>query len=161
MNLFVIVALLVSVVDRLPAEDISCMAVCQQLVDLEESSPDLFGPKIVLPIVASPPPAVVPHSPLGGDWRGLITTHFQPQDIDRALAVIWCESRGDPSAKNPTSTATGLWQHLRTYWEGRSTAAGIPGASIWDPEASTIVAAWLVYEGGGWSHWNPSKGCWQ
>ena len=32
--------------------------------------------------------------------------------------------------------------------------------SITDPDANIAVAAWLVYEGGGWRHWSPSAHCW-
>jgi hypothetical protein len=46
-----------------------------------------------------------------------------------------------------------LFQHLASAWEARSEAAGIAGASIWDPEANVAVAAWLFYEGGGKRHW--------
>lgn len=98
-------------------------------------------------------PGVGATSSSAEEWRWLVELHFAPGDVDKGLRVIWCESRGDPSAKNPSSTASGLWQHLATYWESRSAAAGISGASIWDPEASTIVAAWLVYSNGGWGHW--------
>lgn len=88
-------------------------------------------------------------------WRPLVAAYFPASMVDYALAVIWCESRGDPTADNPTSSAAGLFQHLGRYWSERSAAAGVPGASIYDPEASTIVAAWLVLEapGGGWHHW--------
>ena len=97
-------------------------------------------------------------------WRRLFERLFEPEDVETALRVVNCESRGDPEAKNPRSSASGLWQHLARYWGptwnrqrlpggNRAARAGIPGASIWDPEASTIVAAWLVYEAGGWIHW--------
>ena len=88
-----------------------------------------------------------------GDWRPLVSRYFAAADVDKALRVIYCESRNLPTAKNPNSSASGLWQHLGRYWSSRSAAAGIPGASIWDPEASTIVAAYLVYQDTGWGHW--------
>lgn len=93
-------------------------------------------------------------------WRPLVATYFAPEDVSRALSVISCESSGDPNAKNPTSSARGLFQHLGRFWPERSVKAGVPGADIFDPVANTIVASWLVYEGGGWSHWNPSRYCW-
>lgn len=88
-------------------------------------------------------------------WRPLVAAHFPANQVDYALAVIWCESKGVPTAKNPSSSASGLFQHLARYWPERSAAAGIPGADIFDPTASTIVAAWLVLDapGGGWHHW--------
>ncbi len=95
-----------------------------------------------------------------GPWAGLVEAHFAPSDAARALQVIWCESRGDASATNGSSGAAGLFQHLPRFWEERSTAAGIPGANIYEPTANATVAAWLVYQGGGWKHWYPSAHCW-
>jgi hypothetical protein len=93
-------------------------------------------------------------------WRPLVEAHFAPSEVARALAVISCESSGDPNAKNPRSSASGLFQHLGRFWAERSVKAGLPGADIFDPASNVAVAAWLVYEGGGWSHWNPSRHCW-
>lgn len=86
-------------------------------------------------------------------WRSLVELHFRARDVETALRIINCESRGDSLAANTRSSARGLWQHLERYWEGRSTRAGIAGADIFDPVASTIVAAYLRYDAGGWTHW--------
>ncbi len=94
------------------------------------------------------------------DWRPLVARYFEPRDVDRALRVIRCESRGNPGVKNPTSSASGLFQHLARLWPERSSKAGWAGSDVFDPVANVAVAAWLVYEGGGWSHWYPSRGCW-
>jgi hypothetical protein len=93
-------------------------------------------------------------------WRLLVEQFFAPADVDRALRVIGCESHGDPLAKNPNSTASGLFQHLASQWGPRAEAIGAPGADVFDPIANVAAAAWLVYEAGGWSHWNSSRGCW-
>lgn len=93
-------------------------------------------------------------------WRPLVAAYFGPNEVERALRVIYCESSGDPNAKNPSSSASGLFQHLSRFWAERSIDAGWAGADIFDPEANVAVAAWLVYNGGGWSHWNPSRHCW-
>lgn len=94
------------------------------------------------------------------DWRPIVAEFFRPADVSRALRILRCESRGDPRAKNPVSTASGLFQHLGSAWTHRSARAGWEGADIFDPVANAAVAAWLVYEGGGWSHWNASRHCW-
>lgn len=94
------------------------------------------------------------------DWRPLVEHFFAAADVDRALRIVACESRGDRWAKNPTSTASGLFQHLRSLWGPRARSAGYADTSVFDPVANVAVAAWLVYDGGGWSHWNPSRGCW-
>ena len=87
-------------------------------------------------------------------WRPLVARYFQAEDVEHALAIIRCESVGDPDAVNPASGTAGLFQHRPQYWPARSTAAGWAGWPILDPEANTAVAAWLVYAGGGWAHWS-------
>ena len=81
-------------------------------------------------------------------WRPLVEIYFNPGDVEWALRIVACESGGYPNAKNPTSSASGLFQHLARYWDGRSKTAGWAGASIWDPEANIAVAAWLLGENG-------------
>jgi len=90
-------------------------------------------------------------------WRDLVTTYFAPQDVETALCLISYESGGNPDAKNPRSSASGLFQHLGKYWSERSVSAGWAGASIFDPEANVAVAAWLK-GWGGWQHWTPWLG---
>ena len=86
-------------------------------------------------------------------WRPLVAAYFRPGDVDRALRIMRCESGGNPNAKNPRSSASGLFQHLGKYWATRSAAAGYGGVSIFDPTANVAVAAWLRDQAGGWSHW--------
>ena len=124
-----------------------------------ESKPD--EPVVAKRAVQAQPPATRRLAPRDVEvWRPLVEAHFAPGDVARALAVISCESSGDPDAKNPKSSASGLFQHLGRFWPERSVKAGLAGADIFDPSANVAVAAWLVYEGGGWSHWNPSRHCW-
>lgn len=87
-------------------------------------------------------------------WRGLVASFFPAEQVERALCIIAHESGGNPDAKNPNSSASGLFQHLARYWPERSSAAGWGGASIWDPTANTAVAAWL-WSRDGWWHWAP------
>lgn len=87
-------------------------------------------------------------------WRGLVAKHFPPNAVDDALKVMYCESAGNPQAKNPVSGASGLFQHLPKYWQERSYRAGVGGADIMNPEANVIVAAWLYRtSGNNWTHW--------
>lgn len=111
--------------------------------------------------LAPQPPELIPEEITSADdWRPLVSRYFEQDDVARALAVIRCESGGASEAKNPSSSASGLFQHLGSYWDRRTVKAGWDGADIFDPVANVAVAAWLVYEGGGWSHWNPSRHCW-
>jgi hypothetical protein len=89
------------------------------------------------------------HAPGVEQWRPLIEAHFQPADVPWAMRVMACESGGDPYAKNPRSTASGLFQFLRGWWSG---AWGYPAFDPFDPEANVRAAAWLYYTDGP-KHW--------
>ncbi len=104
--------------------------------------------------------------PAGGtrdveEWRDLVAQYFDPERVDEALAVIHCESRGDPTAVNPISNASGLFQFVPNTWGWASAEAGWAQASVFDPEANVATAAWLVqvsietnHPGGAWGHWS-------
>lgn len=87
-------------------------------------------------------------------WRGLVAQHFPANKVNEALSVMYCESRGNPNATNPTSRAAGLFQHLPQFWDQRSRAAGIPGANIYDPNSNVKVAGWLYRQSYTWAHWS-------
>ena len=84
-------------------------------------------------------------------------------EIDRAVAIVACESLADPMIATPAGYGyywVGLFQHTDRYWDARTDRAGIPGASIYDPRANAEVAALLVRESidgessrGPWAHW--------
>lgn len=112
------------------------------------------------PVSTAPTRRPVGSSDYPSDWRPLVATYFPADRVDAALAVLWCESRGDPWATNPSSGAAGLYQHLPRYWADRASKAGWAGADIYDPTANVAVAAWLSAGGSDWSHWNASQGCW-
>ena len=90
------------------------------------------------PVVAAPVPA--PRVPIssGGSWSDLVCSYGW--DCNWALAVIQCESGGNPNAYNPAGYV-GLFQ----VWEGHS-------SNLQDP-ATNIAAAWSLYLSGGGSHW--------
>lgn len=90
-------------------------------------------------------------------WRSLVEQYFRPEDVPWAMAVMGCESGGNPNAKNPDSTASGLFQHLASFWPERAVKAGWAGADIFDPEANVAVAAWLRDTKGGRGHWTCTK----
>ena len=96
----------------------------------------------------------------------LVDYFFAEPDRAWALKVALCESSGLPDhvssdAVHPSSRASGWFQHLPKFWKERSEAAGFAGVDILDPVANVGVAAWLLYDGGGKSHWYPSESCWQ
>lgn len=117
----------------------------------------------------APPPPPTTEPPVEGGprdveaWRGLVAQHFAAERVDEALRIIQCESRGDPTAVNPYSGASGLFQFMASTWTWASAEAGWAGASVFDPEANTAAAAWLVqtsietaHPGGAWGHWTCS-----
>jgi hypothetical protein len=87
-------------------------------------------------------------------WRSLVAAHFPASIVDEALSVMACESQGNPGAVNPSSRASGLFQHLPEYWDQRSRHAGVPNKSIFDPNANVQTAAWLWRQTRDWSHWS-------
>ena len=98
--------------------------------------------------------------------RELIEVYLKPADHAWAEEVAFCESSAQPDdvfsfAVNRSSRAAGWFRHLPKFWEERTEAAGIAGASIADPVAQLQVAAYLLYEtSGGRHHWVQSKACW-
>jgi soluble lytic murein transglycosylase-like protein len=102
---------------------------------------------------APPPPTTTttttPPNDGGGprpaeNWRGLVSQYFPGDLVDEALSIIQCESKGDPSAYNSRSGASGLFQFIPGTWANVSPKAGWGGASPFDPEANVASAAWLV-----------------
>lgn len=93
-------------------------------------------------------------------WRPLVARYFPDHLVEEALAVMRCESLGNPLAVNIYSGASGLFQQMPFYWPSRAEAAGWGGASIFDPEANVAVSAWLVvrseasHPDGAWGHWS-------
>lgn len=89
------------------------------------------------------------------DVRALVSTYFHPEDVNHAMRIAWCESSFNPDTVNPATGASGLFQILPSDWAQLSQDAGLPGASIFDPESNVAVAAWLLYQvPGAWGHWD-------
>lgn len=106
-------------------------------------------PTVITPAAKSSPR---PNSWTAERWRPLVERYFPAEQVPQAMRVIDCESGGNPDARNSTSGAAGLFQHLPRYWPARAAAAGLPAADPYDPEANIAVAAWLQRTGG-WGHW--------
>lgn len=99
------------------------------------------------------------HIPAVEQWRPLaqqaLDDYGVSDQIETFLRVMQCESGGNTWAKNPTSTASGLMQHLASpYWPARAAAVSMPGVSPFDPIANVYASVYLLTTtGGGWSHW--------
>ena len=91
-------------------------------------------------------------------WRTLAGVWFPPDKVDDALAIIWCESQGNPDATNPVSSASGLWQFLRGWYAGRWSSE----VGVFDPfdPAEAMRAAVIVSDNGtNWGDWSASRHC--
>lgn len=77
---------------------------------------------------------------------------------DTMLALAQCESGMRPGAKNPRSSAAGLFQYLDTTWASarhRLYDRGIEAEpysaeQVWDPVAQARTTASVIAEGGWW-----------
>lgn len=72
-----------------------------------------------------------------------------------------CESKGNPYAKNPNSTASGLYQFLRGSWSyyGHLKWGTLEGRDVFDPEDNEELAYWVAQKYG-LSPWYASRHCW-
>jgi soluble lytic murein transglycosylase-like protein len=91
--------------------------------------------------VARAPARPAPPSSGPVDWKAIVARH--PWDVGVAQRIVWCESRGNPNARN-RSGATGLFQIL--------------GGSL-DPVAN-VATAYEMYRARGWQPWSTSRSCW-
>jgi hypothetical protein len=158
--------------DLLPSPEDYCLDECPQPTAQPNLDSDDWRPTTTtttpvpasaarVPAPSTPPPAAPPPAPRPvEEWRSLVSSYFAPEHVDLALLIISCESGGDPNAQNRRSGAAGLFQQIPRYWEERVAAAGMPGASIFDPIANVAASAYLAYSDG-WSHWAASASCWK
>ena len=97
------------------------------------------------------------------EWRPLVAVWFRPEDVDRVLAIIECESSGrwnavGPEIKHLDMRALGLLQHLDGYWLDRAEKADAAGytnyGDVWSPTDQLAVGAYLAYgTPQGFGHW--------
>jgi nucleoid-associated protein YgaU len=73
--------------------------------------------------------------------------------------IISCESGGSPTAHNPNSTASGLFQFVNSTWAHYGGTEFAPTAAQATAAEQYIVAE-RAYAASGTSPWNASKGCW-
>lgn len=86
-------------------------------------------------------------------WRGLVAAFFPAGEVDRTLCIMAHESGGNPSAKNPNSSARGLMQILASLWAPHY---GVSYDDLYNPEVNMRIARdiWGNY---GWWAWSPYK----
>ena len=97
------------------------------------------------------------------DIRGLIRDKAieHHQSVYLALSIAQCESSFVVKAKNPNSTAKGIFQFLNSTWKRTLERMDLPtNTSVFNPEVHIEAAMWLL-EHDGTRHWLESKPCWK
>lgn len=91
--------------------------------------------------------------------RQLIIDYSAAFGIDYVvpLKIAYCESGLRWNAKNSTSTASGVFQFIRSTWLG--TPEGRSYLPVFDADANVRAAIRKIAQGG-ISAWNASKSCW-
>ena len=77
-------------------------------------------------------------------------------DLDRLqhnLVIIDCESKGSPTAKNPRSSALGLYQHIDTFRNNRAWKWLGRAVPDWTDPGDNIAVGVALYVHGGSGHW--------
>lgn len=80
---------------------------------------------------------------------------FKNSDITTMVKIAKCESGYKANAKNPTSTATGIFQIIIGTWDGNKCLG-----ERWDYE-DNIKCGWQIYKLRGTQPWISSQGCWK
>jgi hypothetical protein len=104
------------------------------------------------------------------NWRSTVAKYWPADRVDCVLGIIYRESGGDPTARNSSSNALGLMQHLGKYWPSRAAGAGFVDsngliASPYNGAANIAAGKWVAdwaeqHQGGWWKPWSslPSYG---
>ena len=130
-------------------------------MDMAQRHPRFFGRPV--PATRSPvsntwaaaPPRAGTGSAGVEQWRSLVAAYWPAGLVDTALCIIDKESRGNPSAKNPRSTARGLFQILASLWAPHF---GVSYNALYDPDLNTRLA-YRIYQMQGWRAWVVHRQC--
>jgi hypothetical protein len=96
---------------------------------------------------------------VGGSVRSMVIALFSriagSGQVPMALCIANRESSFNPYARNPHSSASGVFQWVSRSWSGYSRRYGFAGASVFNAYANISVAAHAVADGG-WGPWGGS-----
>jgi len=91
----------------------------------------------------------------------VIKLQLKYQD-EKFWKIAWCESRLKSYAKNPSSSASSLFQIINKSWNyygEQYWGDDFINRDVFDPIDNTELA-WYMYQKDGDRHWYPSKKCW-
>jgi hypothetical protein len=134
-----------------------------------------FIPDIIQPVPVQPSPPTVETrkpttTPTTGVYSGRNYTRDEVVELiksysafygispDTSLRIAKCESGFNQAAKNPSSSASGVFQYLRGTWS--NTEEGKAGISVFDADANVRAAVRHIATKGT-SPWNASIHCWK
>lgn len=86
--------------------------------------------------------------------------HIHQVDMHLLNRIIRAESRGNPYARNPRSTASGCAQFLSGTWRSTRRRMGKPIVSPFDARANVETLAWTIKHQGT-RPWNASRNKWK
>src|SRR5688572_30367614 len=93
----------------------------------------------------------MPFPPEVEQWRSLVAKYFPPEEVDRALWVMWHESGGNPGI--PSQFNAGGGEDSHGLWQINLNAHPSMKGKTNDPEAATAYAAKL-WADQGWRPWS-------
>lgn len=92
------------------------------------------------------------HSQDTDQWAPLVAAYFRPDDVERVLCLMELESRGDPTAVNSSSGASGLMQVMPSW----APVFGYTVADLQDPMVNLEIAS-SILDDYGWDSWSPYR----
>lgn len=108
---------------------------------------------------ATTTPAIATSTPIVRN----IAYYSELYGVDYSLAknIAWCESEYDPSAKNASSTASGLYQFLTGTWNHYALLhwGTLTGHDRNDYGDSAELGVWVIANYGT-TDWDASASCW-
>lgn len=122
-----------------------------EFMDMKTRHPWYWTPIVVQPTF---------YRGMGSDverWRPLVAQYFAPDKVETALCIMSYESGGNPDAKNPKSSAAGLFQFLKSTWDSvplSVTGGTYSSGQVYVIESTIKAAAWLQLDSG-WTQWSP------
>lgn len=86
-------------------------------------------------------------------WRCLVEQYFDSSQVETMMCLMLHESGGNPNARNPRSTARGLFQILGSLWAPHF---GVAQDDLYDPVLNVRLAR-EIYDRQGYDAWSPYK----